>query len=288
MGVTEDDSNSVMTFISIDEGYWIRISSIPHWQGIISMVSYDVGYHEISFIAFDGELLSAPEIIIINKIPYLPIEIRIQVPRQDSYFETSQKISGEVIGGYGEIQLIQVRIDNGEWIDISINRHWEYLLDPKGKDYGPIRFSIRAADNCTYSNIHTLTMNYYKPPVLEIHSPSEKTSFYSTILISGTVDGGYNETIQVEIRISDGLWEPFNESRNWTYVLEKYYVPLGLFELNFRAFDGYQYSDIVELNLIRKKKPHEKEDYFIILLLIIFLLGISTLLLIYQKRKRNI
>jgi hypothetical protein len=65
----------------------------------------------------------------------------------------------------------------------------------------------------------------------------------SVVTIRGTAVDDYR--IQsVEVRIDSGLWEVFSTAEEWTYDLNTTAVGEGQHTIDFRAYDGMDYSNV--------------------------------------------
>ena len=281
-GTTTDDDGPIATFMSINGGIWSKISTQSSWSGTLAADQLNVGDNTISFIAYDGELLSDLKRIVVNNVDYSSPLVEIISPKEDDSFEETIDINGTVLNGHGDIITIEMSTNMIEWTTIGNNRSLDYILIPEDASFGRFILYFRASDTISMSEITTLSLLYYRPPSLSISSPDEQSSFRKSIIIKGEVIDGYNEGLEIEIRIEDGLWTTIGNTRDWEYELNNYDVPSGEFEVNFRAFDGYQYSDNVELNLVQyDQEPQENEKW--IYYLAISIIIILIMIVLYKK-----
>ncbi|MCK4614708.1 MAG: hypothetical protein KAU14_07885, partial [Thermoplasmata archaeon] len=89
------------------------------------------------------------------------------------------------------------------------------------------------------------------PPDIVVTSPDNNSEVSGTVTVSGNasdVDG--NETIQsVEISIDGGDWQIITGTDSWNFQWDTTFVENGEHNLKFRAFDGTDFSEIVEISL---------------------------------------
>jgi len=96
-------------------------------------------------------------------------------------------------------------------------------------------------------------------PTLHIITPENNIELTGTVIISGSA---YDNAIiiKVEYRLSDSdEWNAVNGTTNWSLEWDTKQVNNGEYTLEFRAYDGKQYSDI-QILTIQVNNPADDDD----------------------------
>jgi len=158
--------------------------------------------------------------------------------------------------GNDTIKFIEVSIDGYEWKEADGNNNWHYDWNTKTVSNGEHILQFRAYDGEFYSEIAELVLiveNYEEndPPIVIINSPENDAEVDKIVEINGeSSDADGDETIEtVEISIDGSSWEVLSSTTSWSYDWNTIEFTNGEHTLRFRAYDGEDFSDIVELNL---------------------------------------
>ncbi|RLF59436.1 MAG: hypothetical protein DRN37_03860, partial [Thermoplasmata archaeon] len=128
-------------------------------------------------------------------------------------------------------------------------------------------FSHWSGDITGSDNPDSLTMDANKsitahfiansPPVVAITYPNEGVLLSGVITVQGTAyDENGNETLQkVEVKIDDGNWSDASGTTQWTYVWNTTETSDGNHTIYARAYDGVNYSSVVQRNITVNNIP---------------------------------
>jgi len=154
----------------------------------------------------------------------------------------------------GTIEKVEVSIDGEGWNKADGTTSWSYDWDTTTVTDGEHILRFRAYDGVEYSNIIELNVNVQNEnsiPEITIDYPEDGAEVIGTITISGSAsDKNGNETIEkVEISIDERSWEIVEGTTSWSYEWDTTEVSNGEHTLRFRAYDGENHSDDVDLTL---------------------------------------
>lgn len=87
-------------------------------------------------------------------------------------------------------------------------------------------------------------------PVVEISYPSSGATVSKIVTISGTADDsdGDNNLLRIEVMIGD-QWMEAEGNELWSYEWKTYDVEEGRYTIKVRALDGFDYSEIKEIEI---------------------------------------
>jgi len=167
------------------------------------------------------------------------------------------------------IQEVKVSVDGGTWEAVNGTVTWNYRWNTTSLADGEHILRFRAFDGQDLSEIvhwHFMVNNTPIPnkvPGVVINSPANNSIIIGVPILDGygwDYDG--NDTIQsVEISIEGGEWIEVNGTvawrYDWTYEWDSRKFENGQYTLRFRAFDGEDYSEIVELVLNVNNPPDD-------------------------------
>lgn len=145
------------------------------------------------------------------------------------------------------IQRVDIKIDNGPWLEATGTTNWTYLWNTKEVDNGNHIIYARAYDGTVYSSIESVITEVYNNhlSLISITKPRENQTIKGQTTIQGwATDKDGNSTIQkVELRVDAGNWITVLGTTLWLYELNTSVLPNGYHTLEARAYDGIAYSD---------------------------------------------
>jgi hypothetical protein len=105
----------------------------------------------------------------------------------------------------------------------------------------------------------TITVQNRTRPTIEFFTPSEGQKVRGILIVAGTTTRGTLDITRVQIRVDSGGWLNASGNPNWTYQLDTTKLKDGRHTIQARAFDGMDYSDIVNRIVIvdNKKTPNK-------------------------------
>jgi len=190
-----------------------------------------------------------------STIPSPPLNekptVAITSPSDGATLSGTANIQGTASDTDGTVQLVQIKIDSGAWIEATGTTSWSYSWDTTAVANGSHTIYARSYDGTDYSSIDsvTVTINNIPPnhkPTVKIISPDDGTEVKKTFTIHGTAsDADGNGTIQkVEVKIDDEEWKVVNDTTSWNYTWDSTTVDNGDCIIQARAYDGQEYSNI--------------------------------------------
>jgi len=108
-----------------------------------------------------GEALQEFVIAVNNRVKLF---VEIKTPAEAQKVKGKLAITGKVTNGTLNIVGVQIRLDSGDWIDVSGNSTWTYTLDTTKLKNGKHTLQARAYDGMDYSDIvnRTITVDNQK------------------------------------------------------------------------------------------------------------------------------
>ncbi|MCK4614978.1 MAG: PKD domain-containing protein, partial [Thermoplasmata archaeon] len=184
--------------------------------------------------------------------------ITITEPANNSTVSGTVTINGTASDPNGDetIERVEIRINHGGWAGVTGTTSWSYQWDTTEVEEGNHTIYARAFDGEEYSDVKVWNLIVDNVPentrpTISITSPANNTTVSGTVTISGTAsDQDGNETIEnVEISINSGEWETATGTASWTFEWNTTALVNGEYSLKFKAFDGEDFSEILEINL---------------------------------------
>ncbi|MCJ2540052.1 MAG: Ig-like domain-containing protein, partial [Candidatus Thermoplasmatota archaeon] len=146
------------------------------------------------------------------------------------------------------VEMVEIRIDDGDWIDASGEEEWTFDLDTTEMEHGEHTLRVRSYDGTSYSDENIITFIVDEPPKVEEISLETGETLSGTITLTGeTSDDEVVEVVQV--RIDDGDWEEVvvNEQGDWNHELVTTDLDHGTHTLVVRVSDGVQWSETMSV-----------------------------------------
>ena len=192
----------------------IAITPTPSGSARVSLKGVTIILENAS-ITFKGKI----------PIPNILPEATIDSPADGATVNGIVEITGHATDADGTVELVQVRIDGGEWYNASYSSstgEWSYSWNTNLVPNGEYRIEVRCFDGIDYSNISTVNVTVDNTganwrPTVSIDSPADGEKVEGLIQIKGTASdlGGTVELVQVQI--DDGEWRNATGTASWTY-----------------------------------------------------------------------
>jgi hypothetical protein len=159
----------------------------------------------------------------------------------------------------GTVETVQTRIDGGEWSDVEGTDSWTLEMDTTTLTHGTHTLDLRGWDGQQWSDPVSVEFFVDQVPDVTVVAPEPLAKIKTTFVASGTASDDA-EVVRVEFRIDDGEWKVANGTQEWNHDVGVDDLEEGNHTLQFRSFDGEQYSDMSSVTfLVEKEKVKEKE-----------------------------
>lgn len=261
---SDDDGFVQVVEIQIDNEVWIEVIGATNWNYDWNTVDYTNGEHMVKARAKDDLGLYSKEksvTVIVNNGGNIPPSAEITSHSGGEVLCGKVNIKGTAIDHDGNLELVEIRIDNGNWNTATGTTSWTFTWDTTIYSNGEHVVHVRARDDVgEYSQIRSVTLIVDNggnvPPIVNIISPISGT-VSGNITIRGTahdLDG--DETIEsIQVKIDDE-WEYTDGTIDWSFRWDTTTLDDGNYTIFVRAFDGIDYSMIKSVT-IYVDNPHK-------------------------------
>jgi hypothetical protein len=196
-------------------------------------------------------------------------KVGILAPTSDYNVSGSIVIEGWAESSAPSTLSVVIRIGQNDWSIVDGTLEWTYGYDTTMSPDGPLIIRVKAVDYSGFSDVRTLRVfvknsasNPNAPPTISIQSPNDGAIVWGIVEIKGeAVD---DETIiSIQIRTNRVGWNPIGAldsqpALNWTYYLDITTMRESSFDIQARAFDGYQFSDVAQVKVtVKPPSPDE-------------------------------
>lgn len=241
-----------------DDGSWST------WALIWDTTQYDNGQHFIYAIAEDDLGLDSQQKsirVIVDNGGNIPPSVEITSHSGGEVVSGEIKIKGTALDHDGNLELVEIKIDDGNWDTATGKTSWTYTWDTTTYSNGEHLIYSRAKDDADeYSQIKSVTLIVNNggnvPPIVNIISPIGGT-VSGNVTIRGTahdLDG--DETVaSVQVKIDEN-WEYTDGTTDWSYSWNTTTLDDGNYTIYVRAFDGADYSMIKSVD-VYVDNPHK-------------------------------
>lgn len=97
-----------------------------------------------------------------------PPTCTIMTPTEGEIVSGTYAITGTAADPDGVVQEVEIRIDGGDWIDVTGTESWSHNWDTLSLSKGQYRVWARSYDGANYSNEVSVTINIDNPPLDEL------------------------------------------------------------------------------------------------------------------------
>jgi hypothetical protein len=197
----------------------------------------------------------------------------------------------------GTVSKVEIKIDDGSWIEVEGTTSWSYDLNSSALSNGAHVIYIRSYDGENYSleisiNIDVNNIpSVNQKPTISITSPASGAKISGELNISGTALDNDGTVSKVEIKINEGDWIQVQGTTSWSYILDTTTLPNGQNTIKVRSYDGENFSEETSIE-IKVDNPSEikgkslfEEPVFWLGIIIILVIIILLIILILKKRK---
>lgn len=163
-------------------------------------------------------------------------------------------ISGTADDPYDGLQRVEVRIDEGSWIQANGTKNWDYRWNTTIINDGIHTISVRSFNGLQYSLTETITVSTMNtqdnnPPTASITFPLTGAVVSGVVEIQGEAADSDGLVQTVEIKTDNSSWSLVNGTSIWSTLWNTRLIPNGDYRIYVRSYDGEEYSLIHELTV---------------------------------------
>ncbi len=264
-GTASDEDGFVqMVEIWIDDEGWREVEGTTDWNYDWDTTGSTNGEHTIRAKAKDDLGLYSQEksiIVIVNNGGNIVPSIEITSHSGGEIVGGTLQIKGTAVDHDGDVELVEVKVDNDDWDTATGTTSWVYPWDTTMYNNGEHLIYARAKDDVDgYSQISSVTLIVNNggniPPIVNIISPTGGT-VSDTVQIRGTTSDldGDDTIVSVQIKIDDS-WDYADGITDWSYSWDTTTLDDGNYTIFVRAFDGIDYSMVKNVT-VYVDNPHK-------------------------------
>jgi len=178
-----------------------------------------------------------------------PPTVEIQEPSENQMVRDIFNIKG-VADDDVEVTSVQARIDNGSWVNATTTRVWEFQWDTRQHQDGPHMIYVRAFDENGFAmtNVSVIVNNGVEDYLIQVTSHKDEQIVAGTTKFQGTAHSRLSKITEVQINLGNSPnWLKMNGTNDWHYVWDSTEYLDGEYEIQFRAFDGSNYSHSISV-----------------------------------------
>ncbi|GAG37303.1 unnamed protein product, partial [marine sediment metagenome] len=162
-GTASDDDGFVQIVeIRIDNEVWIKVTSTTNWKHNWDTIDYANGEHMIKARAKDDLGLYSKEksiTVIVNNGGNIPPSAEITSHFGGEVLSGSVNIKGTAVDHDGNLELVEIRIDDGNWDTATGTTSWTFTWDTTTYSNGEHVVYVRAKDDVgEYSQIRSVIL----------------------------------------------------------------------------------------------------------------------------------
>lgn len=293
----DNDSHLVGVEVSIDGGAWQNAIGTTSWWFELNTLPMSNDSHMISARSFDGVDYSIPASVdlIVDNANHPP-SVSISSPSSSEIVSDVMSVIGTASDPDGDSQLVSVelRVDDSSWQNVMGTTSWTHELDTWSLSNGDHTLYARSYDGIVYSSLASVSVvvDNNRPPIVSITSISPGDVLSGVVLIEGDASDpdGDDQLERVQIRIDDKDWENASGTSQWSLNLDTTLLDNGNHTIYARAYDGREYSQVVELTIrVQNEIQVEAENllwlWITLAILVAVVVAIILLLLLQRRRK---
>ena len=155
--------------LSIDGGTWSRATGTTSWELEWDTTIVSEGAHTITARAYDGENHSK-EVRVTVTVANGGLNVRpsmtIEEPVEGQEVSGVITISGIAEDPDGQVNLVELTVDGGDWLTVQGTSSWSFELDTRDLDNGEHTLTLRAYDGTDHSDEVSLSIEVQNQEVV--------------------------------------------------------------------------------------------------------------------------
>lgn len=155
-----------------------------------------------------------------------PPTVEIETPAEGSTVNGTTTVAGNASDDDGDVQSVEVRIDDGPWTNASGTNDWTFDWDTTQHADGEHTISARSYDGENHSQVRTRNVTVQnggngssdgQAPSVTIDEPAEGAEVSGTTDVLGTASDADGNVTDVRVRIDDGPWVQADGTDSWSF-----------------------------------------------------------------------
>lgn len=155
-----------------------------------------------------------------------PPTVEIETPAEGATVNGTTTVAGNASDDDGDVQSVEVRIDDGPWTNASGTNDWTFEWDTTQHADGEHTVSARSYDGENHSEVRTRNVTVDngesggsdgEAPSVTIDEPAEGAEVSGTTDVRGTASDPDGNVTDVRFRIDDGPWAQADGTDNWSF-----------------------------------------------------------------------
>jgi parallel beta-helix repeat protein len=180
--------------------------------------------------------------------------VSIASPHEGMLLNGTVIIMGTADDPRGSLMGVEVRFDQGSWIQAQGTKNWYYNWDTKTVDDGSHSISVRSFNGNQYSRIETISVSTQNiqdniRPTVSITAPRTGEIISGNVQIQGGAADSDGIVEMVEIKTINSSWRVVNGTSTWYTLWNTHLINNGEYKIYVRSYDGEDYSSVLEITV---------------------------------------
>jgi WD40 repeat protein len=249
---------------------WTSSLDGPLGTGAVVHIVLSIGNHVITVTADDGHdhIVATAVNITVEEPPNLPPVITLSGPEANSTVKGVVTISGLASDPEGEFLAVRYAVSRPEdWFPALLEgSSWSISWDTRELLNAQVSVFIEADDG---EHTTRIWAQYFvdnpppenAPPEVTLASPTSGEEVKKGILLEGLAsDPDSGVVTKVQVRIDNEAWQDATGTFAWSFYWDTTTVSNGAHTLTVRSFDGEDYSQPVEIEVVVKNPTSDGGD----------------------------
>jgi parallel beta-helix repeat protein len=242
---------------------WNMDDGTKRYGESITYTFTDSGTYDVRLKVTDDKGATDAKTKSVSVKPHISIEI--VSPSQQEIVSDTIIIRGTAFARE-DIKTVQLKIDNGQYKEVTGLRDWRYSLDTTQYDNGDLTIVAQCIDSngdSTSDSVRVTVENTAdnEKPSIEITYPAGNIALTENITITGRAKDTDGSIDEVEIRIDQGAWQSVDITNDvWEFPLNIYSLISGEHQIYARSYDGNDYSDIDSVKITIQFDENTSDD----------------------------
>lgn len=167
-----------------------------------------------------------------------PPTVAIEHPDDEATVKGEVNVTGTASSLDGDIERVEVSIDEGEWREANGTESWNLTWDTTLWASGAHNVTARSWDGEEYSENDTINVHVNQPPKVTILAPEDNATTGGTVNVTGTAEDPEASLEGVQVRVDGGPWQNATLKDDWWFHWDTQEIPSGEHNVTARADDG--------------------------------------------------